>query len=106
MTSDNSKLNSQKKLPLRNYNIFALQGDETVDDMDVVETMGLDTAVAYTPNINTAAINKMKQENIDYYINKMNLAPKEAERLAQTSAEATKATVNTLMRDQQIDFRI
>ena len=42
--------------PLTNYNLFYLQGDTETDDMDVVETMGLDPKVAYTPLINDATL--------------------------------------------------
>ncbi len=92
-------------LPKRNYNIFALQGDDQVDDMDVVETMGLDPLVAYTPDINVQAIEKMRQENLDGY-KQMGMDDASARSLADEAAMATKATVNAAMRDQGIQFQI
>jgi hypothetical protein len=100
-----AKVVAARKWPMRNYNIFALQGDDSTDDMDVVETMGLDPVVAYTPDINVKAIDKMRQENKENYL-KQGLDEDAATKLADTQAQATKATINALMRDQQIDFQI
>jgi len=100
-----TKVAAARKWPMRNYNIFSLQGDDSTDDMDVVETMGLDPVVAYTPDINVKAIDKMRQENIANYL-KEGLSEETATKLADTAAQATKATINALMRDQQIDFQI
>jgi len=94
-----------QQLPLTNYNIFALQGDDTADDMDVVETMGLDPKVAYTPDINTAAIRKMYNENVDSYI--ANGMDEEAARnLAKFHADAATASVEAAMRRQMQDFQL
>lgn len=91
--------------PLTNYNIFHLQGDNEVDDMDVVETLGLDPQVAYTPAINDAAIEKQRKENIDGYI-KRGVPEGEARDLADTLARAAKASVEAAMRDQRKDFQM
>jgi len=56
--------------PLKNYNIFALRGDYETTDMDVVEELGLDPAVANTPAINDAAINKMYLQNLEEYLSR------------------------------------
>ncbi|HRV01156.1 MAG TPA: hypothetical protein P5539_05650 [Mesotoga sp.] len=96
---------ANKSLALTNYNIFALQGDDTVDDMDVVETMGLDPKVAYTPDINDAAIKKMYHENVDSYI-KSGMDEKEAKKLAEFHASAAHATIAAAMRDQKKQFQI
>lgn len=96
---------SKAQLPKRNYNIFALQGDDTTDDMDVVETLGLDPQVAYTPDINIQAINKMEQENVQYY-QSLGMPEKKAKDIAHEAAQATKASINALMRDQRIDFQM
>ena len=90
-------------LPLVNYNIFALQGDTETTDMDVVETLGLDPKVAYTPSINDAAINKMYHENLDSY-KKSGMDDAEAIRLASFHASAAKASVNAAMEDQKKQF--
>jgi len=96
---------AKAQLPKRNYNIFALQGDNTTDDMDVVETLGLDPMVAYTPDINVQAVNKMEKENVDFYI-QQGMDQKKAEDIAHEAATATKASINALMRDQRIDFQM
>jgi hypothetical protein len=55
--------------PLKNYNIFALRG-EAVNDMEVCEALGLDPKLAFTPELNEAAIRKMHRENYNAYINR------------------------------------
>lgn len=92
------------KLPITNYNIFALQGDDSVDDMDVVETLGLDPNVAYTPDINAAAIQKQYFENIDSYV-KSGMDEEAARNLAKFHADAAKASVAAAMRDDRKDFQ-
>ena len=94
-----------KPLPLTNYNLFALQGDTKTSDMDVVETLGLDPVVAYTPAINDAAIQKMYNANVDSYI-KSGMDESEAKALAAFHADAAKASVRAAMADQQKDFRM
>jgi hypothetical protein len=91
--------------PLTNYNIFALQGDDTADDMDVVETLGLDPRVAYTPSINDAAIQKMYHENVASYVAR-GMSEDEAKSLADVHATAAKASVRAAMRSQDQDFQI
>jgi hypothetical protein len=86
--------------PLRNYNIFYLQGDEETTDMDVVETLGLDPAIAYTPSINDAAIEKMRKENIEAYIAE-GIEVDKAKEMANFHANAAKASVRAAMRDGQ-----
>jgi hypothetical protein len=94
----------KNNLPLTNYNIFALQGDDSVDDMDVVETLGLDPKVAYTPNINDAAIQRQYNENVDSYVAR-GMTQDEANALAKTHADAAKASVRAAMRSQAQDFQ-
>ena len=48
----------------RNYNILALRGAQ-VDDMEYVETFGLDPAIANTPQLNEVMLDRNMQENID-----------------------------------------
>ena len=90
--------------PLNNYNIFALRGDE-VDDMDVVEELGLDPDVAYTPRINDAAIEAMRKANI-YAYTQRGVDEYEAVQLANNLAQAAKASVKAAMEDQQKDFSV
>jgi hypothetical protein len=91
--------------PLKNYNMFYLQGDIETTDMDVVETMGLDPQVAYTPSINDAAIRKMHKENYENYIAD-GMDPKRALDMADFHADAAKAAVRAAMRDQERDFQM
>ena len=70
----------------RNYNIIALRGG-SVSDQEYVETFGLDPALAGSPELNTAMLNRVYQENIEAGVdekqamqNKMN-ADKDIKRL-------------------------
>lgn len=83
------------ELPKRNYNIFAAQGDTETTDMDVVETLGLDPQVAYTPNINLAAAKKMEEENIKGYM-AQGLPEAQARSLAKEHYNAMMATLQEL----------
>ena len=51
----------------KNYNYLALRG-AGVDDMEIVEHHGLDPALAYTPELVPALIEKTRKENYDFYI--------------------------------------
>jgi len=42
----------------KNYNINTLRGVTNDDDMDVCETLGLDTSLAYTPDIIQAQLDR------------------------------------------------
>jgi hypothetical protein len=90
---------------LTNYNIFALQGDDQTDDMDVVETLGLDPKVAYTPDINDAAINKMYHENIARYT-ASGIDEEAARNLAKFHADAARASVRAAMKQDKKDFQL
>jgi len=46
----------------KNYNINSESG---VDDMDVIEGLGVEHTHAYQPSINEAAINEVKKRNFD-----------------------------------------
>jgi len=48
----------------KNYNIMALRGAQ-LDDMEYVETFGLDPSLAYTPALNDAMLDVAYQQNID-----------------------------------------
>ena len=47
-----------------NYNILALRG-ANVDDMEYIETFGLNPELAYTPGLNEAMLDMAYQQNID-----------------------------------------
>ena len=48
----------------KSYNYLSLRGSD-VDDMEFVETFGLDPSVAYTPAINDAMLDITYKQNID-----------------------------------------
>jgi len=52
----------------KNFNINSLSG---VDDMDVCQSLGLDSSVAYTPEINDAAIDLVYKRNLQATKNAM-----------------------------------
>ena len=53
----------------RNYNILALRG-ANVTDQEYIETFDLDPALAGTPALNDAMLEKMYKENIDNGVDK------------------------------------
>ena len=57
------KIMAEKK----SYNHLALRG-APVDDMEFVEQFGLDPAIAYTNEINMVMLDKLEQDNINFYI--------------------------------------
>ena len=48
----------------RSYNYLTLRGNG-VDDMEFVDTFGLDPNIAYTPKINEAMLDMTMQQNIE-----------------------------------------
>ena len=48
----------------KNYNNLALSGQD-IDDMEFVEFHKLDPALAYTPELNDAILDKVMAENIE-----------------------------------------
>ena len=53
----------------KNYNYLALRGNG-VDDMEFVDTLGLDPNVAYTPAINDVMLDLTYQQNLDAGVSK------------------------------------
>ena len=51
----------------KNYNALALRGQD-IDDMEFVEQFNLDPKLAYTPAINTAMLDRVEQENFEFYV--------------------------------------
>ena len=52
----------------KNYNYLALRG-AGVDDMEFVEQLGLDPAIAYTPKLTEAMLDLTYQQNIEAGMN-------------------------------------
>lgn len=84
---------------LKHYNIFALSGDASTTDQDVCSTLGLDPKLANTPDINEAAINAMHKQNYDGYVSQ-GVDPKDALKMADDKANATRNTIKELMKEQ------
>ena len=50
----------------KSYNVLALRG-AAVDDMEYVETYGLDPSIAYTPKINDVMLDRIYADNLKFY---------------------------------------
>lgn len=85
---------------MKNYNMFALEGDHGTSDMDVCQTLGLDINLAGTPQINDAAIDKMMQQNISTMM-RSGMPEAEAQRQAATLADQTRKRVQLAMSNPQ-----
>jgi len=73
----------------KSYNIMRHDG---IDDMEYVEELGLDPALAYTPEINEAIIEHVAAENFAGYI-AQGIEPERAEAMANDLANKARATV-------------
>jgi len=49
-----------------NFNVLALQGAD-IDDMEYIEQFNLDPKLAYTPGINDAMLDSVRQENLAFF---------------------------------------
>ncbi len=67
---------------------------EGVDDMDYVEELGLDPALAYTPEINEAIIKNIRANNYADYIGQ-GVEPSKAEAMADELANRARQNVKT-----------
>lgn len=67
-----------------NYNIMALRG-AAIDDMEYVETFGLDPSLAYTPALNDEMLEVAFQQNIE-----RGMDEKEARQIRDTHAQGIK----------------
>jgi len=84
---------------LKHYNLFALRGDPNVTDQDVCETLGLDPALANTPKINDAAINKMYRDNYNGYL-EQGMNESDALAMAHIKAEEARASVKAAINSE------
>ena len=82
--------------PKKSFNPEALRGGQ-MDDMEIVETMGLDPSVAYTPAINKAMLDKVEKDNIDWYTNKKGMRVEEARAHARNNRRSAEADIMKLM---------
>ena len=79
----------------KNYNALALRGQD-IDDMEFVEQYGLDPKLAYTPGINTAMLDKVEVDNIDYYI-RNGSTEAEAKAMARNNRRSAESDLKKLM---------
>ena len=70
----------------KSYNHLALRG-APVDDMEFVEEFGLDPELAYTPKLNEVLMNRMEQDNINFYTTEKNMTDEEAVAKARENKE-------------------
>ena len=92
-------MDAKEYATMKNYNIFALQGDTKTTDLDVCETLGLDPELAGTPRINDAAIAAMKQQNYEGYLAN-GYSDTEAQSMASAKATAAKQLVADAMKNR------
>ena len=78
----------------QNYNLMALRGDATVDDMEVCEVLGLDPKYAYTPQLNDVALQQQIDANVNYYVNELGMEPEAAMRQAQAAAAPVREEIS------------
>lgn len=79
----------------RNYNIFALRGDEETSDAEVCQTFDLPIELAGTPDINAAVLKKMERQNVQHYMDN-GMDESSAFKLARQKADAVRAEINQL----------
>ena len=70
----------------KSYNHLALRG-APVDDMEFVEQFGLDPELAYTPKLNEVLMDRMEQDNINFYTTEKNMTNEEAVAKARDNKE-------------------
>jgi len=80
---------------MRNYNIFALRGDDAVTDYEVCDALGLDPRLAGTPQLNEAAISKMQKENYHGYVSQ-GYPEKTARNMANKAADDLRREIKQL----------
>jgi hypothetical protein len=90
-------MDAKEHQQMKNYNLFALQGDTQTNDYDVCETLGLDPKLAGTPEINEAAIKKMHRENYNSYV-ASGMDPNAALKQADVLANDARARVRQAMK--------
>jgi hypothetical protein len=84
---------------MKNYNVFALEGDPYTSDMDVCQTLGLDINLAGTPQINDAAIDHVRRQNIEAFMRK-GMSEEQAAEQANQLADQSRLRVRTAMSQQ------
>lgn len=76
-----------------NYNMASLMGNDEITDEEYVTEFGLDPALAGTPGINDAMLERVKESNIQYFVEDgmtQNEATEKAEGIRQQAARQVK----------------
>jgi hypothetical protein len=84
----------------KNYNVFALEGDPYTSDMDVCQTLGLDINLAGTPQINDAAIDTMRKQNVASFMRR-GMSEAEASQQANTLADQSRQRIQVALSNQK-----
>ena len=79
----------------RSYNRLALRGAD-VDDMEYVETFGLDPSVAYSKKINEALLDSSEQDNINHLRDKKGYNESDARSEAKTKRTVAERALKEL----------
>jgi hypothetical protein len=85
---------------LKNYNMFALEGDPSTSDIDVCQTLGLDIDLAGTPAINEAAIEAMMRQNVSMMV-RSGMSEAEAQQQASILADQSRKRVQEALSNKQ-----
>lgn len=85
---------------MKNYNMFALEGDHGTTDMDVCQTLGLDINLAGTPQINDAAIEAMMRQNVSMMV-RSGMTEVEAQHQASILADQSRKRVQEALSNKQ-----
>ena len=79
-----------------NFNVLALQGADT-DDMEYIEQFKLNPDLAYTPGINDAMLDSVRQENLEFFRSE-GMPEKEALSKANEYHSTAKASIKQLLK--------
>jgi hypothetical protein len=80
----------------RNYNLFALRGDNETSDAEICQTFDLPIELAGTPDINSAVLKKMERENVKHYIDN-GMDESDAFKTARQKSDVVRAEINQLL---------
>lgn len=80
----------------RNYNLFALRGDEEISDAEICQTFDLPIELAGTPDINGAVLKKMERDNVKHFMDN-GMDESAAFKTARQKSDVVRAEINQLM---------
>tara|TARA_B110000259_G_C13997593_1_gene395016 strand:- start:125 stop:391 length:267 start_codon:yes stop_codon:yes gene_type:complete len=80
-----------------NFNVLALQGAD-IDDMEYIEQFKLDPKLAYTPGINDAMLDTVRDGNLEFFRSEGN-TEKDSLRMANEYHSSAKAMIKRLLKN-------